>query len=265
MDTFAALALSTEPPLQNVIKNDSTTDQNKILMTKAVWRQIYGVSIWNLIVMLVLMLNGKKMLGLDYPLDCPTRRSFPVLEEDPNELERKAYEVDKAAYEDSREKVRHFTYIFNTFVFLQIFNEINCRKVGVHDKNVFESFFHNKFFLLVIAGTLAAQFVLTNYFSSIMGTVPLNRGEWGACLLVGSSAILISVLLKQFVKIEWLDCIPTHKIIDEAEKSDNSMLRYYKGDSGNGNHGIEPETPVDSAYMTPQGMAGYRMNNINTQ
>ena len=46
-------------------------------MTKAVWRQIYGISIWNLIVMLVLMLNGKEMLGLDYPLDCPTMRSPP--------------------------------------------------------------------------------------------------------------------------------------------------------------------------------------------
>ena len=127
-------------------------------MTKAVWRQIYGISFWNLIVMLVLMLNGKKMLGLDYPLDCPTMRSAPHIGSrqnlDADQLA--ALKVDQIAYQNSQDKVLHFTYIFNTFVFLQIFNEINCRKVGVYDKNVFENFFHNKFFLLVIAGTLAA-------------------------------------------------------------------------------------------------------------
>ena len=180
--------------------------------------------------MLVLMLNGKEMFGFDYPLDCPTVRPKPTIDADPTELEMATFKVDQLGYQHSQDKVLHFTYIFNTFVFLQIFNEINCRKVGVYDKNVFESFFHNKFFLLVIVGTLVAQFFLTNYCSSIMGTKPLNRGEWGACLLVGTSVIIVSFLLKQFVQIEWLDWIPTHKIIDETEKSDNSMLRYYKGD-----------------------------------
>lgn len=102
------------------------------------------------------MLNGKEMLGFDYPLDCPTVRSKPTIDADPTPEELAAFKVDTIGYEHSQDKVLHFTYIFNTFVFLQIFNEINCRKVGVYDKNVFESFFHNKFFLLVIAGTLAA-------------------------------------------------------------------------------------------------------------
>jgi magnesium-transporting ATPase (P-type) len=229
-------------------------------MTKAVWRQIYGISLWNLIVMLVLMLNGKKMLGLDYPLDCPTVRSAPLLSDDnPTQLELDAFKIDERGYKNSQDKVLHFTYIFNTFVFLQIFNEINCRKVGVFDKNVFESFFHNKFFLMVIAGTLAAQFFLTNYCSSIMSTKPLSRGEWGACLLVGSSVILVSVLLKQFIKIEWLDWIPTHKIIDETEKSkQQAMLRAYKGNYIDQNDDLGAESPVESNYMTPQRFANYK-------
>jgi hypothetical protein len=44
------------------------------------------------------------------------------------------------------------TSIYNTFIFLQIFNFINCRKVGSKDFNVFENFFHNVYFILVFFG-----------------------------------------------------------------------------------------------------------------
>ena len=47
------------------------------------------------------------------------------------------------------------TSIYNTFIFLQIFNFINCRKVGGKDFNVFENFFHNFYFILVFFGVVA--------------------------------------------------------------------------------------------------------------
>jgi len=43
---------------------------------------------------------------------------------------------------------------------LQLFNEVNCRKVGREDFNVFESITHNIYFILVVAGTFAIQVVL---------------------------------------------------------------------------------------------------------
>jgi Cation transporting ATPase, C-terminus len=51
------------------------------------------------------------------------------------------------------EKRQHYTIIFDTFVFLQFFNLINCRVVGPRDFNVFTHFFNNwilQFVLVVI-------------------------------------------------------------------------------------------------------------------
>ena len=58
-------------------------------------------------------------------------------------------------------KKRHMTYIFNTFISLQLFNEVNCRKIGRRDFNVLEAIWGNWHFLLVVLGTLAAQILLT--------------------------------------------------------------------------------------------------------
>jgi Ca2+-transporting ATPase len=65
MDTFAALALATSPPLTTVIHEPAITGETKILQ-RVIWRQIYGVTLWNVIVMMVMIFAGKSMFGLDY-------------------------------------------------------------------------------------------------------------------------------------------------------------------------------------------------------
>lgn len=47
---------------------------------------------------------------------------------------------DDAAQEDLLKK-RHLTVIFNTFIFLQFFNFLNCRVVGSREFNVFKGLF----------------------------------------------------------------------------------------------------------------------------
>ena len=48
MDTFAAFALSTEPPLPSVIQGPPCNARAQIL-TPVIWRQIIGISLWNTI------------------------------------------------------------------------------------------------------------------------------------------------------------------------------------------------------------------------
>lgn len=50
----------------------------------------------------------------------------------------------------------HFTVIFNTFVMMTLFNEINARKIH-GQRNVFEGFFTNPIFYCIWIGTVAAQ------------------------------------------------------------------------------------------------------------
>ncbi len=50
--------------------------------------------------------------------------------------------------------------IFNTFVFMQIFNEINARKIKANEYNVFDGFFNNFLFLFVEVLTIVVQVAL---------------------------------------------------------------------------------------------------------
>jgi hypothetical protein len=50
----------------------------------------------------------------------------------------------------------HLTIIFNAFVFMQLFNEINARRLE-DEKNPFEGFFSNYFFVVILIGTAIVQ------------------------------------------------------------------------------------------------------------
>lgn len=107
---------------------------------------------------------------------------------------------DYLYYDYSLYKRQSMTKIFNCFIFLQIFNFINCRKVGANDFNVFESFFHNGWFLGIFFGTFTFQIIFCCYFPGISKTEPMDRQEWGACIAMGSSNLIISSIVKLVTK-----------------------------------------------------------------
>lgn len=50
----------------------------------------------------------------------------------------------------------HYTIIFNTFVMMQLFNEVNARKIH-GERNVFDGIFRNPIFCTIVLGTFAIQ------------------------------------------------------------------------------------------------------------
>lgn len=52
---------------------------------------------------------------------------------------------------------------FNIFVYMQVFNEINARKLKKEEKNVFKGFFNNPMFIAVIFITIIVQMSITTY------------------------------------------------------------------------------------------------------
>jgi magnesium-transporting ATPase (P-type) len=139
MDTLAAFALATEPPLDSVLAGEPFKEDSSIL-TPVIWRQVLGISIWNVVVMVLVILLVPPLAGLEYEFT-----ASPLLPDVVNA---------DGSIERNHKRV-HMTYIFNTFVFLQLFNEVNCRKIGRRDFNVLESIFGNHHFLAVVLGTLA--------------------------------------------------------------------------------------------------------------
>ncbi|KAJ4221209.1 plasma membrane calcium [Fusarium oxysporum] len=91
MDTFAALALATDPPTRSVL--DRKPDRKSApLITLRMAKMIIGQAICQLVITFVLNFGGKTLLGW---------------------------------YQDSEHDTKQLkTLVFNTFVWLQIFNEI---------------------------------------------------------------------------------------------------------------------------------------------
>ncbi|XXG41341.1 hypothetical protein AAC387_Pa01g1822 [Persea americana] len=166
MDTLGALALATEPPNDEMMKRPPV-GRGTNFITGAMWRNIIGQSIYQLAVLGVLMFDGKSLLRLS------GSNATPVLN----------------------------TVIFNTFVFCQVFNEINSREIN--KINVFSGLFNNWVFVAVMASTVIFQVIIVELLGALASTVPLSWQLWLISILIGSISLIIGIILK---------CIPVRPI-----------------------------------------------------
>ena len=79
---------------------------------------------------------------------------------------------------------------------LQVFNEINARKLKNDEFNVFENFFNNKLFLVILVATIIIQLTMVKYGGKSLQTVELSFNENLLCLLLGSTSILTALAFK---------------------------------------------------------------------
>ena len=91
---------------------------------------------------------------------------------------------------------KHYSIFFNVFVLMQVFNEINARKLKADEYNIFENFFNNKLFLIIVVCTIIIQLTMVKYGGKSLKTVELSFKENLLCLFLGSSSMLSGLLLK---------------------------------------------------------------------
>jgi len=89
----------------------------------------------------------------------------------------------------------HYTVIFNVFVLLQAFNEINMRKVNL-DMNVFDGFFDNPSFSIILGITFVLQVLIVEFGNLAFMTTPLRWDLWLICIAIGASSLLAGVVLR---------------------------------------------------------------------
>ncbi|KAL2591406.1 hypothetical protein AAZV13_12G010500 [Glycine max] len=160
MDTLGALALATEPPHDGLMKMPPVGRNAKII-TRVMWRNIIGQSIYQIIVLLVLKFRGKQILKLNGPDDATLLLN---------------------------------TVIFNTFVFCQVFNEINSR--DMEKINVLQGMLSSWVFLMVMAATIGFQAIIVQYLGAFAQTVPLSQELWLTSVMIGAVSIVVGVVLK---------------------------------------------------------------------
>lgn len=205
MDTFAALALATMPPLTSVLDEPPIVSDTSVL-TKTTWRQIYGVTIWNVIVMMVIMFAGKKMFDLEYT----------------NATQMTTRNADGSLSQAALDKREHFTIMFNTFVWLCWFNEWNCRVVGPKEFNFLKNFFASWMYLFVMLGVAVAQWSSCKWLFWIFGNEKLDAQVYFRCVAWGFTVIPVALLLK-LTPERWVDRIPVG-ISEEKALGQNTFI-----------------------------------------
>ncbi|XP_068568425.1 plasma membrane calcium-transporting ATPase 2 isoform X10 [Cebidichthys violaceus] len=155
MDTFASLALATEPPTECLLKR-RPYGRNKPLISSTMTKNILGHGVYQLIIIFTLLFVGEKIFDIDSGRNAP-------LHSPPSE---------------------HYTIIFNTFVMMQLFNEINARKIH-GERNVFDGIFRNPIFCTIVFGTFLMQIVIVQFGGKPFSCQPLDLEKWMWCVFLG--------------------------------------------------------------------------------
>ncbi|XP_029818381.1 LOW QUALITY PROTEIN: plasma membrane calcium-transporting ATPase 4 [Manacus vitellinus] len=165
MDTFASLALATEPPSESLLLR-KPYGRNKPLISRTMMKNILGHAVYQLTIIFTLLFAGEKFFDIDSGRNAP-------LHSPPTE---------------------HYTIVFNTFVMMQLFNEINARKIH-GERNVFESIYRNPIFCTVVLGTFAAQIVIVEFGGKPFSCSGLTLSQWFWCIFIGVGELLWGQLI----------------------------------------------------------------------
>ncbi|XP_024049381.2 plasma membrane calcium-transporting ATPase 2 isoform X6 [Terrapene carolina triunguis] len=210
MDTFASLALATEPPTESLLLR-RPYGRNKPLISRTMMKNILGHAVYQLILIFTLLFVGEKMFKIDSGRNAP-------LHSPPSE---------------------HYTIIFNTFVMMQLFNEINARKIH-GERNVFDGIFRNPIFCTIVLGTFAVQIVIVQFGGKPFSCSPLQLDQWMWCVFIGLGELVwgqvIATIptsrlkfLKEAGRLTEKEEVPEEDLNEDVEEIDHAERELRRG------------------------------------
>ncbi|EFP75603.2 uncharacterized protein PGTG_00934 [Puccinia graminis f. sp. tritici CRL 75-36-700-3] len=167
MDTFAALALATDPATRESLGR-KPDHKGANLISLDMWKMIIGQSIYQLIVILILNFSGKKILNRDNPPDEATRIEFDDL---------------------------HKTLVFNAFVFCQIFNQFNARVLD-RSFNIFRGILKNYYFMVIFLIMLGGQILIVEVGGAAFQVTKIGIEDWLISVIIGLLSLPLAALIK---------------------------------------------------------------------
>ncbi|CAK7226831.1 plasma membrane calcium [Sporothrix curviconia] len=162
MDTLAALALATDPPQPSVLDRAPERKGSSIIST-TMWKMIIGQALYQLIITFLLYFGGQKVL--------PARE----------------HATDAQVQ----------TLVFNTFVWMQVFNQWNNRRLDNHF-NIFEGLLQNWFFMAISVIMVGGQVLIIMVGGLAFNIAPEGQSAtmWGYAVGLGFVSIPIGVLIR---------------------------------------------------------------------
>lgn len=166
MDTLAALALATDPATPELL--DRKPDRRTApLISTDMWKMIIGQSIYQFTVILVLNFAGKSILGMN----------------------------GTSEYELARDDTELSAIVFNTFVWCQLFNQVNSRSL-TRKLNIFSNLHKNPWFLGIMAIEIGFQVLIMFVGGAAFSVIRLSARDWGVSIIVGAISWPLAVLIR---------------------------------------------------------------------
>ncbi|KAM9264305.1 plasma membrane calcium-transporting ATPase 1 isoform 5-T5 [Cariama cristata] len=210
MDTLASLALATEPPTEALLLR-KPYGRNKPLISRTMMKNILGHAFYQLVVVFTLLFAGERIFDIDSGRNAP-------LHAPPSE---------------------HYTIVFNTFVMMQLFNEINARKIH-GERNVFEGIFNNAIFCSIVLGTFVVQIIIVQFGGKPFSCSELSIEQWLWSIFLGMGTLLWGQLISTIPtsRLKFLkeaghgtqkEEIPEEELAEDVEEIDHAERELRRG------------------------------------
>ncbi|CAG8958661.1 hypothetical protein HYFRA_00011501 [Hymenoscyphus fraxineus] len=160
MDTMAALALATDPPTKSILDR-KPNPKSAPLISVTMWKMIIGQAIYQLTVTLILYFAADKIFS----------------------------------YTSDRELGQVNTLVFNTFVWMQVFNQWNNRRLD-NKFNIFEGVTKNYFFMGINVVMVGIQIMIIFVGGAAFSIVRLNGAQWGYSVVLGFLSIPAGAVIR---------------------------------------------------------------------
>lgn len=127
------------------------------------WKMILGQAVYQLAVTFTLFFAGGRILGYDLT--------------------------------DKQQQLELDTIVFNTFVWMQIFNEFNNRRLD-NNFNIFEGMLKNYWFIGINCIMVGGQIMIIFVGGVALGVTPLNGVQWAICVICALCCMPWAVVLR---------------------------------------------------------------------
>jgi Ca2+-transporting ATPase len=174
MDTFAAIALCSEPPRANLMKRPPKRRDDNII-TRSMFGNIVATAAFFVVAMVVLLL-GMHYAGW-FGGGGEMSSEFPELTD------------------------RQVTIFFSVYVFFQVWNQINCRSLDPRESG-FHQLFQNRQFLVISLLTVGGQVLIVTFGGRVFNVAPLDLIDW-LTIAAATSSVLVFAELARRIRLRW--------------------------------------------------------------
>lgn len=185
MDTLAALALATELPCEAMLLSRPPEPKDAPIMVPSMWFQVGFQSTFQLVCQLYLLTGGKSLVSRESHGLTATSATAPA-------TDAAAALASQLAFNEA-----HICFVFNTFVWMQIFNFFNARLLH-RNESFFENWGDSSVLLIIVSIIVVLQIAIVEFGGKIMSTVPLTGREWFWSVLIASVTLPVGALARVF-------------------------------------------------------------------